>query len=81
MVIAVADAGGIPEIPYNFLALPDEQSRLDTAKAVLIPVPYDSTTSFRGGARDGPNAIILCDTSSRPRPGRGQSHATAIPGR
>ena len=58
MVTAVADAGGIPEIPYNFLALPYEQSRLDKAKAVLIPVPYDSTTSFRGGARDGPNAII-----------------------
>ena len=25
---------------------------------VLIPIPYDSTTSFRGGARDGPRAII-----------------------
>jgi len=45
-------------IPYNFLALPHEQCRLDLAKAVLIPVPYDSTTSFRGGARDGPNAMI-----------------------
>jgi len=55
----VSDSSGIPEIPYNFLALPYEQSRLDLAKAVLIPVPYDSTTSFRGGARDGPNAMIL----------------------
>ena len=25
---------------------------------VLVPVPYDSTTSFRSGARDGPGAII-----------------------
>lgn len=44
--------------PFNFLALPDEQSALETSRAVLIPVPYDSTTSFRSGARDGPKAII-----------------------
>ena len=25
---------------------------------VLIPIPYDSTTSFRSGTRDGPRAII-----------------------
>ena len=54
----MSDFGGIPEVPYNFLALPQEQSRLDRAQAVLIPVPYDSTTSFRSGARDGPNAMI-----------------------
>ena len=45
-------------IPCNFLALPEHQCDLDTAGAVLIPVPYDSTTSFRSGARDGPGAII-----------------------
>ena len=31
---------------------------MENSKAVLIPVPYDSTTSFRGGARDGPAAMI-----------------------
>ena len=31
---------------------------METAQVVLIPVPYDSTTSFRGGARDGPSSII-----------------------
>ena len=31
---------------------------MDTAAAVLIPVPIDSTTSFRSGARYGPAAII-----------------------
>ncbi len=45
-------------VPCNFLALPEEQSRLDTAWAVLVPVPIDSTTSFRTGARYGPQAII-----------------------
>ena len=42
----------------NFLALPPEQSALETASVALIPVPYDSTTSYRGGARDGPSGII-----------------------
>ena len=45
-------------VPFNFLALPDHQSRLDTARVVVLPVPYDGTTSFRSGARDGPRAIV-----------------------
>ncbi|MDE2844469.1 MAG: agmatinase [Chloroflexota bacterium] len=48
----------LPWIPANFLALPPHQSDLATAGAVLIPVPYDSTTSVRSGARQGPSAII-----------------------
>lgn len=48
----------LPWIPTNFLALLEDQSNLQTARAVLIPVPYDSTTSFRSGAREGPVAII-----------------------
>ena len=48
----------IPKIPSNFLALPPEQSDLENSGAVLIPIPYDSTTSFRSGAREGPAAII-----------------------
>ncbi len=47
-----------PWVPSNFLALTPEQSDLETAAAVLIPVPYDSTTSYRTGARYGPAAII-----------------------
>ena len=52
------EAGGHSWIPQNFLALSGEQSDLDQADVVLIPVPYDSTTSFRSGTRDGPRAII-----------------------
>ena len=48
----------VPWTPTNFLALPPQQSSLDTSAAVLIPVPIDSTTSFRTGARHGPAAII-----------------------
>ena len=50
-------AGG-PWIPANFLALTEAQSDLERSRVVILPVPYDSTTSFRGGARYGPNAII-----------------------
>ena len=49
--------------PFNFLALPDDQSALETSRVVLVPVPYDSTTSFRSGARDGPRAIIEASQS------------------
>ena len=49
--------------PFNFLALPDDQSALETSSVVLVPVPYDSTTSFRSGARDGPRAIIEASQS------------------
>ena len=53
-----ADQSDSHWVPRNFLALDPQQSCLESAKAVLVPVPYDSSTSFRGGARDGPNAII-----------------------
>ena len=48
----------IPWINRNFLALSYTDSSLDTASAVLLPVPYDSTESSIVGARNGPNAII-----------------------
>ena len=51
-------AGNSPWIPFNFLALPEEDSSLANARVALIPVPYDSTTSYRTGAREGPMAIL-----------------------
>ena len=47
-----------PWVSNNFLALTPEQSDLKTAAAVLLPVPYDSTSSYRTGARYGPAAIL-----------------------
>ncbi len=43
---------------HNFLGLPPEDARYDDAHAVILPVPYDGTTSYRPGTRDGPGAII-----------------------
>ena len=48
----------LPWIPANFLALPPHQSDLNRSGVVLIPIPYDSTTSFRAGSREGPAAMI-----------------------
>lgn len=53
----------VPVTPANFLALPPEQAALAQAYAVLIPVPTDSTTSFRSGARYGPAAIITASAA------------------
>jgi agmatinase len=53
----------VPWTPSNFLALPPEQAALETAAAVVIPVPIDSTTSFRSGARYGPTAILTASAA------------------
>ena len=42
----------------TFLDTPPEEHVYETSRFVVIPVPYDSTTSFRSGSRYGPAAII-----------------------
>lgn len=42
----------------NFLGLSAEQADLDRARAVIVPAPYDATTTFRSGTREGPRAIL-----------------------
>jgi agmatinase len=42
----------------NFGALPPEYSSADNARIVLIPVPYDGTSTWVKGADRGPRAII-----------------------
>ena len=44
---------------YNFLGLPNEETTYQKARAVVLPVPYDGTTSYRAGTRDGPAAILM----------------------
>ncbi len=52
----MADERFFPRV--SFVAPPDEYGAYDRARAVILPVPYDSTTTARAGARDGPTAII-----------------------
>jgi agmatinase len=46
------------ELPHTFLALDGEAAAFERAAAVILPVPYESTTSYGGGTRRGPHAII-----------------------
>src|SRR3972149_5218922 len=42
----------------SFVAPPEEYASYERARVVVLPVPYDSTTTARAGAREGPAAII-----------------------
>ena len=44
--------------PGNFLGYPPNEVEPASARAVLLPVPYDGTASYRKGARLGPAAIL-----------------------
>ncbi|HSS98986.1 MAG TPA: agmatinase [Terriglobales bacterium] len=44
--------------PYNFGGLPAEFTGYDKAKVAVVPVPFDLTTSWMSGAREGPRALI-----------------------
>ncbi|MGO3707869.1 MAG: agmatinase [Mesonia hippocampi] len=42
----------------NYAGIPDKYTRLDTAEVVLIPVPYDGTSTWQKGADKGPDAFL-----------------------
>lgn len=44
--------------PWNFLGLPAEQSDPAHARAWILPIPYEATTSYGAGTRNGPTAIL-----------------------
>ena len=44
--------------PNNFLGLADEYSAFDAAGVLVLPIPFEATVSYGGGAADGPDAII-----------------------
>jgi agmatinase len=41
-----------------FMHLDAEDTAFDTARVVVVPVPFDGTTCYRPGTREGPHAII-----------------------
>lgn len=45
-------------MPQNFLGLPQRYCDYARSRFVVLPIPYDSTTSFQTGTREGPAAII-----------------------
>ncbi len=46
------------ELPHTFLGLDEEASDFGGSKAVVLPVPYEATTSYGGGTAGGPRAIL-----------------------
>lgn len=42
----------------TYAGIPEKYSRLDDAKVVLIPVPYDGTSTWQKGADKGPEAFL-----------------------
>jgi agmatinase len=44
--------------PFNFLGLEPPHCDYATARFAVLPIPYDSTTSYQTGTRNGPEAII-----------------------
>ncbi|MBI4467031.1 MAG: agmatinase [Acidobacteria bacterium] len=45
-------------LPFRFGGLEDEQARYETARAVVVPVPLERTTTYARGTRRGPAAIL-----------------------
>lgn len=48
----------LPGPHYSFLGLSPSSETMMTARAVIVPVPYDGTTTYRAGTREGPRAIL-----------------------
>ena len=48
---------GVPRTWETFLDTPASRT-LEDSSVVVVPVPYDSTTTFKSGARHGPRAAI-----------------------
>ena len=45
-------------IPHNFLGLPANYCSFRKSKFVILPIPYEGTSSYKTGTRYGPQAII-----------------------
>ena len=53
-----AARGQLGDVPRHWDTFLDTGPGDSGARVVLVPVPYDSTTSYKAGARHGPKAII-----------------------
>ncbi|WBX72339.1 agmatinase [Tenacibaculum retecalamus] len=42
----------------TYAGIPEQYAKLETAKVVLIPVPYDGTSTWQKGADKGPKAFL-----------------------
>lgn len=47
-----------PAVPQNFGGLEGDEHTFDRARAVILPVPFERTTSYGSGTKAGPDAIL-----------------------
>jgi agmatinase len=47
-----------PALPFTFCALEQGPDSFDRAKAIIVPIPFERTTSFVSGTKNGPREII-----------------------
>lgn len=50
-------------LKVNFCSLPKRYSSWKESRFSVIPVPYDMTTTYMSGARNGPQAILLASAN------------------
>jgi agmatinase len=50
------------QYPFTFGGLPQEQHTLARSKAVVLPVPFERTTSYVPGTKNGPREIIAASS-------------------
>jgi len=54
-----ADLRDLPwDLPHRFLGLDEDASDFRASRVVILPVPYEATTSWGGGTAAGPGAIV-----------------------
>ena len=42
----------------TYAGIPEQYAKIETSKVVLIPVPYDGTSTWQKGADKGPEAFL-----------------------
>lgn len=48
----------MPYLPNTYFLLSEEECRYDTSRAVILPLPFERTTSYGKGTIEGPAALL-----------------------
>ncbi len=49
---------GFSLVPHNFLGLDETAASRESARVVVVQLPFEATTTYRTGAKEGPSALI-----------------------
>lgn len=45
-------------VPHNYLGIPEEYTDFGKSRFVILPIPYEATSSYKTGTKEGPQALI-----------------------